>query len=738
MGYTSRQLLQSCLGLSALPLYFLAPGYLAGFLTNFMQFRSMSIRYRLLWSLPLSTAFALILAVHPWLRLSPRATMIGFLIIGAGALAVFARDLRHRLKRPVMVPGARWYIAVLAALLLYCLLAPLSVQIGHRLYEHAASQTDWSIRIQLINACLRNGVAPASPMFAFHGHTVPLHTYFYWYVLCAQLALLTGIAAPSALTASCAGSALALVASMLLYLKYVPVSSRPMRWQAAALALAMSATGLEVLDVVFDLFRHRLRPDPQLGLFDHAPGFLYTFIWSPHHAAGIACCLTGLLLIFTATGKTWRTILAHGVLSAICFAAAAGTSTYVAGIFCLICLAVLIDSAVRGNRALILTMAVATLVSLLLTLPFARQMASSSNGSHVNKSAPVHFRLRYNLQASDIISYRVYYRKNLLPPKRPSLVSRAVRSVIMLAMLLTDMGFILFVAVLRFLRDWPRRRSLESSERLLWLIFVATALPCFYMSSANETHAANDLAFHAGTILRVVAAFWSVPLLLGYFERHRRGVALAGWPGRVQAIGVTALALGLVSQAVQILTNRFAMPLIDADVVPSLPVGQRVPQVGLRYFELREAMDAAGRNTPPNAIVQIYPHDRLDPALLLYTHRQMAASDDGCNLPFGGDEKECKAMVTQLNELFGGEPYYQGAERSPKRLRYNPVKTTAENFFRVCQENDLAAIVADYTSPAWQRPGTWIWTLHPVYANSTARVFLCPHEPNEALTSPTL
>lgn len=719
MGYTCRQMLQSCLGASVLPLYFLAPGYVAGSLSDLLGFRSLSLLYRLLWALVLSTGLSVLWSVHPYINISPRATMVGFLVLGLAALLCFVRDQRSNATEPVPWDRyTRWCALGLVLLALYCVLAPLGVEIKGRLYENAASQTDWSIRIQLIHACLRGGVHPSNPMFAFRGQTAPLHTYFYWYVLCAQISLLTGIGAQPALIASCVGAALAQVAVLLLVLHSLPISSSPMRRQAAMLGLAMCVTGLDVLIFFSDLFRHRFRPDPQLSLFDHTPGFLYAFIWSPHHVAGAVLCLAGLLLVVTAKHHTRRKRLVHAVLAACCYAAAAGTSTFVTLFFLLACTVVLVEAIFRRDWRLVETIALAGVLALLLTVPFLQAMRQSSAGAPANAGSPIHLRIRYNYQTLQI-AYHYYYQRHQDQSKLFKVVFELMRLGLMSFFLAVDLGPILFIAWDRFRHDWPRRASLQSAERLLWIIFLAAAIPCFFLSSSNTTHGANDAGFHAGSLMRIVAVLWAVPFMIRYVETPQPR-------GRWQRFGMVLFVLGLLSQAVQLFANRFQIPLVDRGWVAALPVGERVPDIGRRFEQIREAMDATARYTPPDGIIETYPHSRLSSALLMYTHRQMAASDEGCNLPFGGSEADCLQMVQHFDDLFGGAPRYHGEQTIKPRPVFYPEATTVAAFDFVCRENHLAAIVADYTSPAWQRPDTWVWTQLPVYANSTARVFLCP------------
>ena len=190
--------------------------------------------------------------------------------------------------------------------------------------------------------------------------------------------------------------------------------------------------------------------------------------------------------------------------------------------------------------------------------------------------------------------------------------------------------------------------------------------------------------------------------------------------------------IGIAGQVTQIVMDRIRVPLTDAGAVPQVVVEERIPHIGFRFQQIQEAMAVATRLTPPSAIVQIDPHSRLAPIFLLYTDRQAAASDDGCNTPFGGDPRACLPMTHSLIQLFGGTGgrYYHDRFIFKAPIAFDPSLTTPENFARLCTADKLNVLVADYTDPVWWDKTSWVWTLKPAFANSTARVFPCVAAPS--------
>lgn len=737
MTYGWSELLKSGLGTLTLPCFFLAPGYLVSSLTNVFEFKKQSWIERLLWSLVLSVPVSLILAVHPGAGLSPLWTLRLFEVLFLIAMARVVWDIRHG-SVAGHAPWDRYatICAVAAAgLVAYCLLAAAPLQIHQKLYESAAWQ-DWNVRIQLVNSALRGGSPPGNPMFAVDGVAPPLHYYYFWYVLCAQICLLTGVGARAALTTSAAGAALALMACVFLSLKYLGVSRHNLRRQCAAALLVGCVLGLDILPAILGVvlpFR-RVHPDIQLWLDDRSPSWLHLILWSPHHVGGLVCCVIGTLLVLrTKDVSGWQRAV-YALLAAVCFAAAAGTSTFVTALFVLICVAVVVDAAWRREWAVVQTMIGAGVLSLLIAMPFLHSTTASQGQSHARGAErAIKISLRYNDQAHQVLM-RYFPAKGTAQDSGhghrhaiPLRAQQMTRPVLILTLFLADFGFFLFVLGDRVRRDFFSPGRMERNQRVLWLMFLGVAVPGFLVSS-SPAQLNNDLGRHAGMCMRFVLLLWASPLVATYLEQFgqaplhssRRKILL-------QRCAVAAFGLGLAGQVWQIAVNRFDIPLVEAGEAPPYTIATRMPNIGWRFHQIQLAMEAAAQASAPNAIVQANPNGRLEPVYLLYTGRQMAASDDGCNAPFGGDPSACPPIAQSLVGLFGGTgPRFHGMSNFLPQMPLQPELITTANFDRVCHEDRLSIVVATYSDLAWRHPESWVWQRQPVYANSTSRVFACP------------
>lgn len=741
MHFALHELVSSLAALATLPVFFLAPGYLIATCTDVMHFRGQTWVERLIWATALSEPIALLLAVHPGIPLSPAWTMVVFSVFLLMAVGLFWRDAR---RLPLVRPS-RWRkstrIGATAALIVvvYSIAAAAPIAFHGRLYESAVWQ-DWNVRIQLVNAAIRGGNHPLNPMFTPEGRPAALRYYYFWYVLCARMHDFVPGSARSVFAASCAGSGLSVLAFLLLSLKYLGTSRQSLRKQGVALLLVSCVIGLDLLPAALLALHHRMSVNVQFWLDDRSPSWLHMVLWAPHHVAGLECCGLAVLLLLRAAEQQRRQQVVHCVLAAVCFAAAVGTSTFVTMLFASACMLLFLHACWRREWVFVWCALGAGLLSLALAAPFLHGMrqaaGSAADGAH---HGLLRLRPRYMDQGLhltwsllDLGSRAIWHHG--IPAINPQL--RWLRWTLwllrppMLALLFAlDFGFFAIVLLAQGSREFRTGwASLTRRNRDLWLLFAGIVLPGFLLNSAAlQTN--NDLGRHASFCAHFVLLLWATPMVSKYFKAYRAGVPFSWLRGRPLpvCVAVVCAAIGLLGLVAQVFLDRTRMLLTDADLVPRVVVAERIPHLGVRFAQVEQAMAAADRATGSAAVVQGNPNGRLAPVLLLYTNRQMAASDDGCNTPFGGDPTACAPMALAFIELFGGTGrHYQGASNLIKdAIPYQPTRVTVQRFQEVCTQYRLTLLVATYADPAWQHPDTWVWQQTPLFGNSTARVFAC-------------
>ena len=735
-------LAQSSIGIAAFSLFILPAGFLAGTLVDVQGFRQRSRAEQLLWSitlgLPLGVLFSVSLArLFRW-----QAVSSFFLAATLSAIFVLMRSKR----RPASaLPEGRYRTIRVGALLAlvpaaYGLLALTDVQIGHRLFISTV-MSDWAVRVPIVDAALGGQVPPPNPLSALEGFAPPLHYYYYWYVFCAQIARLAHIPGRAALTASCVWSGYGLVSVLFLSLKYLLGLRQNLRSQALVALAILPVMGLDVIPVGLKLLIHRQHPDFEMEWWreDRTPSFISTILYAPHHIAGMAFALGAFLVLVGLLRQRppFGRCLLLAALTGACFAAVAGTSTYVAFIFALVCLLWSIDLVRMREWRLLGILALCGVIALALSQSYLHELLTTSSGNQLvaGKRGAVHFavvRVR-SLSFGD----RFLERHHLHP--RSALLYQFLRLGPAVVLGVAELGFFLFVLVHRVRRDIFSPRSLTPNERAAWALFAGIALPALLLSSAVVS-GANDLGMHAGILLRLLLLLWGTPWVYERW-RTRRQLADETRARKLFLAGAAlALFLGWCGQLLQLVLERGYLPMVETRALNKKTDVMTSDHLGERLYNIRESYRALGHLLPGDAIVQYDPGNVMQLAFSLYSNRQIAASDDGCGTGFGGDHALCNPVYMGLRRFYGLVPHKSVESLLPlddRGSQEEPIEaasyTAKDGDFRlVCHDLRLSAILADSKDPAWNRHDSWVWTEPAVFTSSTARAYLCPGAPTLA------
>ena len=462
MTSTYSDLIQSIYGLAAFALFGFAPGYLISALP-LLRPAACSTLERVLWSLVLSLPFAILLCLVLDRFISPAAVSHLFEALGVAAVLLLIVDFAGKTRRSISWSREATLASFAAAgLALYTMLAPLGIVVHHRLYESSVS-LDWSVRCQLVNAAIRSSVSPRSPMFAIAGHAPPLHYYYYWYILCAQVCRLTGISARPALAASCAWSGFSLLACIFLTLKYMSPLRNNIRRQCAVALLVVCVLGLDVIALFIGLLlpRTRLYPSLEFWLDDRSPGWLGALLWAPHHVGGFVFCMTAVLILFLLQREiAWTRRIALAALAGLIFAAAVGTSTYIVGFFFLACLMLLGERLLHRDWTSVSAFLVVGLIAVFFSLPFLRQMIPThqvAGSSLETPSRALVFMPRDKMQAIHFYHYFTRPLADVNKARKATPGEWLARVPTMLLLYVFEFGFFLLTLLFRIRNDLRRR-----------------------------------------------------------------------------------------------------------------------------------------------------------------------------------------------------------------------------------------------------------------------------------------
>ena len=723
--------------------FMLVPGTLLLLATRtFFGIRSRA--ERLLWSTSLSLPLSLVLtavAARPSRSnlIPPLVLLLAIITIATWILLTLRAQAQPiRLLAPLDRSTTAALLAM-AFLLCYILIATSALQIGHHLFE-SVNASDWSVRIPLVAASIRNGVPPGNPFFTFNAQPQPARFYFYWYSLVAAVCRLAHLPARAGLAASVVWSAFSLIAMLFLALKHLAPPAAPLRRQCLLALFLCCIMGIDILPAIAGLLTHPVHLYPEIEWWhaDRIPSFLGAIIFAPHHIAGMVCCLVAFLALVHSPfrrpaqlSSSWRSTLLNALVAGICFAAAAGTSTYIAFCFGFVGLLYGLDLLRQRRLRDLSALLLATTLALLLSLPFLHELLSSpalpaAAGQHTGHF----FRLALReLGDGDrfviAITKRLHHRVTFRP------LMHLLALPFVAVSLPLEFGFFLVPLGIRFTRDLRRLRAhtpFSDGERLLWIIFLGAAIPALFLSS-DPTQGVNDLGRHAGLILRFVAIVWSTPICWKFLERLRAHQPLAPKHPWATRFALVLLLLGLATQLWQIVMDRSFLILVHyTHRNPEMPFAKD-DNLGGRYFDLRHGLAAVESHLPPNAVVQSNPGSRYQMIVMLYSDHPFAAADTSCEAAFGGDLRLCQPIVAQLQRLFGGPSDVQPAPLGPYITVTAPdaaETTTPAAFLAACRDLHLAALVAQNSDPAWSLPNSWVWHEQPAFATPIVRIIPCP------------
>ncbi len=725
MNLTFSVFLQTCLAAPVLLLLVLPCGFLLGWASNVMQFRIRSAIEQTLWSVTLSLPASLFIACVLARLIPPWATLTLFVCADAFFFAQLLKVWKLKgLPAWDLDRRARILLVALLVEAVYLSLAGLPIRLNHRIFEPVFS-SDWEIRLPLIDAAVRD-VLPRNPFSTFHGQSPTMRYYYYWYSLCALVVRITRVGARPALLASSIYSVLAIVSTMLLYLKYMVRSSENLRRRSLFMLGLCCVLGLDVLPNTLGLFlwKVHLQPEVEWWAGDRSPGLPGAVVYAPHHIAGAALGLLAFLLLATFAAEEGRhktkDILKISGLLAVVFAALVGTSTFICMFFGIACAVLALYSLKRNNSQCLYALALAGLISLTVSAPYLHQLLGKTNAAP--GTGHKHFlelRLRDTDFAHGIVN-RTFV--SLLHKPQPRSAMRFVyRAPLFPLFWLCELGFYLFVIIVQFRHDFRSGYSPSFTERAVWIL-VGTLGFFFFFVDSTPIQAVNDLGFQAGLVLRLVYILWGAHVLARYLADRQTYRRTAAQRLLVQ-VATVFLLLGATMTIWQVVGERIYLVLVDRGIVPAAFPFPRAQHLASVYNDIYDAQYATGHSLSYDAVIQSDPVSHYQTIFRLYQQRRQAAGDLSCEGAFGGDPALCMSYVPNILKLFG-------TKAKTASGAFLPISTAADRrpdaFAFVCHQVGITAFLASRFDPVWYQPDSWVWKGDLLYANRSVRVIRCP------------
>ena len=675
-----RDICGSVCGTLAFACALFAPGYVTAHFTNVCEFRSRSLREQLAWSIVLSFGVGTIATVSAvWLSgvTGGAVVLVAFTLL-AVIIAVRARpDIHNKWSTavPYFLLGASLCVVVIGSLV--------DVGIDSRLYMSVTAY-DNALRTAFVDTVLRTGVPPASPVY-WPGHDAPMHYYYFWYVVCAVVAKLAHISARQALIASSAWSVFGVLAALALFgrhlLDWRGAELRRRWWTAVGLIAVTGFDGLIAL-VVY-LHSQTVARDIEWWSLDQVTSWADTFLWVPHHAAALVCCVGSLLLIWISIRQiSPKAMWAPTILAGVSFAGAFGLSTYIAVGMLTVTAALMIRECLSGNfRRCLRTSLAASSTAAIVLGPYIYQLLTPQQGARQSAGHVLAFGIRELLPPAVLLGAPGL---RVLNETHPHAARELSAALLLAPSYILELGFFAFA-----LLGLQRQREKTEGERALmfltWTGLVAVSIV------RSQVIAMNDYAIRASLLPQFFL------LLVGVLALQRS----RSLP-RVFLTG--ALSIGAAGSVYQVLLLRFYLPIHEHEGVPAYA------DLSYRNYALRTAYADMQRRVAQGVRIQFnVPNSSyVGFAHLGNVGRQVIVEDTRCNDSFGGEITPCAGIQKTVAELFSGEQLLSAGRTKD-----------------LCGAIGAEYLVATSWDPVWKRQGSWPWTLPSVVTTPDVRVVAC-------------
>jgi hypothetical protein len=718
-------LIQDLMGIpvafSLFPLLLLIPGYVLGWYTNVLSFRSRSGTLRILLGVVLSIAVCPILTYLAARLVSLPSVWLAY----AFTWLVFLGLAAYRVRKtgiPMLITCAvnsRRRLIVVLAVAVWVALATSALsdlQIADGLFVSWV-YGDYAKHIAVTNAISQSGVPPTNPFF-FPGYTVELFLYYFWWLLCS---LIYKIGQPlteprQAVFGGTVWAGIALMAIVVLYLDFLAADHPNHRKIRILVGLALLLiSGLDILPIVGEAAAYSVIDPGGITRSSHlflgttgwnhdalVESWLNAVFWVPQHVASLIAGLTGLL-VFRSVRQVPRlrdrTITI--VIAACAFASAVGLSVWVALVFGVALMLLVLFSLFLKRYSDVRSLSLICLVAALLCVPYLLDLrrANQLDGT------PVTFAVRTFGPADRLVS----------SPGTASwlwLVDLAFLPI----NYSIEFGLVGVLAILYWRERLRSGTNLGRDDLLLLAMFSASMFVCTFFRSSVQN---NDLGWRGVMLAQFVLIIWSVGFVIIFLAR------LPGEEGRLKgrfsllqlwrSLGEHCTSLGLDRRVLRVfggfliigsMATTYDLIAVRSYAVLKSNFDDR--RFAERFGAMRQTYQWVNNNLPEKAIVQHDPAVEKDFFHELYGWHRVIVSDRYFGTLLGIRKDLFDPIAASVTDLFSS--------------------TDDNNLVKVedlCKRYSIDALIVKDTDPVWLDSQSWVWKREPLFGNAFARVFAC-------------
>ncbi len=678
--------------------FMVAPGFVAGWLSDACGFRNGSLLRRAALTVPLSIAVLPIVVYLPWRFFTVRTAWLIAAAIGVAFLSIVAKGLLAAARTPGAFRCDRrraWAVGAVAIVLWLAigLGSLLDLRFGNKLYL-SYTTFDYLSRVPIANSISHQEQLPAVSPFLTMREPVPLRYHYFWPMI-GGLVTMAGRGAYTARDATIAGAlwaGIALICLIAVYLRvFQGVDASRRRPYIFGIAL-LGVTGLDILPVALIDLQHYETPSMILPTTEwwneQITGWLDAMLWVPHHMTALVACLMAFLVLWCDSEEAAKLPRpAAIVLAALALASAAGMSVYVTFVFACVLVAWAAVMLLRKHPKAALAVAAAGALSMVLALPFLLELRSTAGSATSPTKSPLIFQVRRFALLPE------YLGPLGLISRDQNLKTTVNRLLFLPLNYFLELGVYFYVAVICLKRLW-KARPISNRDVAAVTMLVVSVLICTFLAS-DVAASGNDLGWRGFMAAQFILLLWAAGLLSESAALHR---------GQRAAL-VLLLVIGASSTAFDLALLRGYNMFIDSqwfNDLGSMPPIQR--RMGERFAARADTYAWIRAHTPVNAVVEANP-DTVAYFYGLYAERPALAIGGECD-GYSNHAYDCYNTKLVVRPLFSGEA----------RLSAFP---------EACRDFPLDYVVIADNDPVWLMHDSWIHHVQPVYSTEFTRVFSC-------------
>jgi hypothetical protein len=713
---SSMTIQQTISGLIAVPAFLPATvctGYLAGWFTNFHQFRGRTLVERLFWSVPLSWSVSTIASFLVGRFISLFAVEVCLWASAVGWVAAVAWDFgqRRRSRIPFRISfgplsGAAGLLALIW--LAFVIFSLVDFQADHELYM-SLTMFDHAQRVNWTQSVLRSGIPPDNS-FYFYLHPAPMRTYYFWYVICAAVSRMSRLPVRAVLASSCVWSGFTLAAIIGLYLKHFLLVGVQLRSRFLRSLILVMTGGLGICVNFWYVFHHQ-----SLQIEIWAPGqitsWLVTLLYDPHHIVSLACCMFAFLLAWTsAENSSKREYALAALFISAALASAFGLSIYVTFAFFLLVMGWSVwHIAVERRWKPPAMLGLGGIGALVLILPFVIELARPGSGSAMEGGSLFAFAVRQTIAPDVLISSAVL---SHFAAAHPLAALNAAKLLLLVLAYPVLLGFYLLIFLTYAVPAWHGRVVLTAAERSLLFLAAATIPIISFLGSAVLI--SNDFGWRASLFFLFPMLLLGSEVMTGWGTDHPTRVhsgpahVARKVPAWLRSLTAMAFLIGVSGTVLQAALLRFNIPVMQWSLRGSHnSEAGKIPHHAFIAAVAYAKLDGA---IPQGAVVQFNPaHDDLFwtlPDWLGIDHQVAIAGDNRlCGAVLGGDPAGCPIMAAAIDHLYSG--------------------ATLDESRATCRQFGIEYLTANVYDTVWSDRNSWVWKLRPVVADPEFRAVDC-------------